>query len=66
MKKIIPVRYFNELKNEGHTVPRFESTGKVMPFTVGKTYTMQSTSKSDNETVKAKCTQNCPYALVRI
>lgn len=61
MKKQIPYRYFSELKNEGHTVPRNEKTGQVLPFKVGGEYTI--TNNKTNETLKAKCTQNCPYHL---
>lgn len=64
-KKTIPTRYFDELTSIGHTVPRTESTGEVIPFTVGKTYNIGHYG-SRVEVVKAKCTQDCPHALVLI
>lgn len=63
-KKIIPNRYFDELKDLGHTVPRNESTGEVLTFKVGKEYTIFNENRS--ERVKAVCSQNSPYALKRI
>lgn len=60
-KKIIPNRYFDELKDLGHTVPRNENTGKVLTFKVGKEYTIFNENRSDR--VKAVCSQNSPYAL---
>lgn len=59
-KKIIPNRYFNELIS-GHTVPRYNSTGEVMPFTVGENYTI--VNQETKEEVTARCTQDCPHVL---
>lgn len=60
--KIIPHRYFNELKNEGHTVPRNDTTGEVLDFfKVGKDYNIMDADTK--ETVSARCTQNCPHHL---
>lgn len=63
MNRKIADRYFNELKN-GHTVPRNEKTGNTLVFTVGKVYKIKN--ERTNETVNAKCTQDCPCALVLI
>lgn len=64
MNRIIPERYYNELKNGGHTVARYDSTGKVIDFLVGKIYSI-SHNKKDTTTIvlKAKCTQDCPCTL---
>ena len=40
MEKTIPQRYFEVLKNTGHTVARYDKTGEVIPFKVGKEYTI--------------------------
>ncbi len=62
--KIIPQRYYNELLNDGHTVPRNEKTGEVLPFKVGGEYNIVC---NENKTpIKARCTQNCPYHLKKI
>lgn len=61
-KKTIPSRYFNELKDSGHTVPRDEKTGEVMPFKVSKNYTI--INHDTKEEVTARCTQDCPYHLI--
>lgn len=60
-KKHIPARYFNELKNSGHTVPRDEKTGDVLPFKVGKNYTI--INPDTKEEITARCTQDCPFHL---
>ncbi len=62
--KQIADRYFNELKDNGHTVPRDTKTGEVLPFTVSKEYVIKN--KDTGETIKARCTQNCPCSLKRI
>lgn len=61
MKKKIPSRYFNELRDRGHTVPRNEKTGAVLPFKVSKEYTI--VNETTKEELKAICTQDCPYNL---
>lgn len=61
MKKVIPQRYFNELKDRQNTVPRNEKTGELIPFKVGKEYTIQA--EETKETIKVRCTQDCPYNL---
>ena len=62
MKKIIASRYFNELKNAGHTVPRDTRTGDVQTnFSVGKEYTI--VNKDTKEELKARCTQSYPHHL---
>jgi len=64
MKKI-PKRYFDELINYGHCVPRYESTGEVITnFSVGKEYLIGN--DKTNEKVKVRCTQNCPHHLILI
>ena len=64
MKIKIANRYFEELKT-GHTVPRYESTGETLKLRVGGIYMVQSNDKSNTEQIRAKCTQNCPCALVK-
>ena len=61
MKKVIPQRYFDELKDRGNTVPRYTKTGELIPFTVGSVYTI--VAGETKEQVTAKCTQDCPYNL---
>lgn len=62
MKKKIPARYFDELKNSGHTVPRNEKTGDIMTnFKVGSEYVI--VNDKTKEGVKARCTQDCPHHL---
>lgn len=61
-KKNIPARYFNELKNSGHTVPRNEKSGEVLPFKVGKNYTI--VNPDTKEEIAARCTQDCHYHLI--
>ncbi len=63
MKKI-PLRYFNELKKDGTTVPRNEKTGEVISFIVSKIYNISN--DKNKEIIKAICTQNCPYHLKTI
>lgn len=64
MKTIkIPDQYFDCLKNSRSVVPRYQQTGEVIPFTVGKEYIIINSS---NEKLKARCTQNCPYNLILI
>lgn len=62
INKTIPERYYNELKESGHTVPRDEKTGKILPFKVGGEYNISTSTKAP--TLKARCTQNCPYHLI--
>jgi hypothetical protein len=63
--KTIPLRYFNELKNSGHTVPRDEKTGNILTnFKVGSEYTIGN--PENKETVKARCTQDCPHHLKKV
>jgi len=64
IKKTIAERYFNELKTSGHTVPRFESSGEVIPMKVGQVYLI--THPSGPGVIKAKCTQDCPTHLVKL
>jgi hypothetical protein len=65
MKKlIIESRYFNELLNNGNTVPRDNKTGNTLSLSVGKTYAVYSTDKAATP-IDAKCTQNCPCSLVK-
>lgn len=60
--KLIPERYFNELKNSGHTVPRNESNGEIITsFKVGDEYNIGF--EKNGETVKARCTQSHPHHL---
>lgn len=54
-------RYFKELKEIGHTVPRYEGTGEVIVFRVGESYIVEN--GLTGETVTAKCTQSSPYGL---
>lgn len=61
MKKISQ-QSFEELKISGHCVPRYEETGKIIPFKVGKKYTISD----GKEKIKVKCTQDCPYHLIKI
>jgi len=61
MKNTIIQRYYNELKESGHTVPRNETTREVLPFGVGKEYDI--ICKEDKTPLRAICTQNCPYHL---
>lgn len=62
MKKIIAARYFDELKNAGHTVPRDTRTGDVQTnFQVGSEYTV--VNKETKEEIKARCTQSYPHHL---
>lgn len=63
LTKTIADRYFNELKN-GSTVPRNEKTGDVLPFKVGKEYIIRN--EITKEEIKARCTQDCPYHLIKI
>lgn len=65
MKLKIAARYFNELKNEGHTVPRTESNGNTLNLRVSGIYMVQSIDKDNTEQIRAKCTQNCPCSLVK-
>lgn len=61
--KTIPERYFNELKNSGHTVPRYEINGEVITsFKVGKEYKINF--EKGGEVIKARCTQNFPTHLI--
>lgn len=62
-KKLLSDRYFKELKS-GHTVPRDEKTGELIPFRVGKEYII--VNQLTKEEIKARCTQNCPYHLIVI
>lgn len=65
MKKTIPSRYFSELKENGHTVPRDEQSGEVMTnFLVGKEYIIED--KKTKETIKARCTQSHPHHLKKV
>lgn len=59
--RTIPERYFNELISLGHTVPRYESTGEVISFSVGSEYTIKCASTK--RLIKVKCTQSCPHHL---
>lgn len=59
--KLIPFRYFNELKNRGNTVPRNEKTGDLIPFKVGAEYFI--CFEKNGQPLRVKCTQNCPYNL---
>lgn len=62
MKKIIAARYFDELKNSGHTVPRDIRTGDVQTnFKVGSDYTI--VNKDTKDEIKARCTQSHPHHL---
>ncbi len=65
MKTTIADRYYNELKNQGHTVPRNIKTGDTLNYRVGGIYMVQSDDKTIKEQIRAKCTQNCPCALVK-
>jgi len=62
MKIKIAQRYFDELVDSGHTVPRDEKTGDTLIFKVGKDYEI-STPEVD-KTVTARCTQNNPCHLI--
>lgn len=57
--KTLSEQNFNQLKNFGSVVPRYRTTGEVIPFTVGKEYTF--TFKG--ESITARCTQSAPYHL---
>lgn len=57
----IPNRYYIELVDCGHTVPRNESTGDNLTFKVGKDYEIHDPVTKNY--VIARCTQDCPYAL---
>lgn len=61
MKKI-PLEYFNQLVNSGHTVPRDKKTGDFIPFKVGKEYVIGN--DENRELLKVRCTQDCPYHLI--
>lgn len=63
-KKTIPARYWEELNNSGHTVPREMKHGTLIPFVVGKNYTI--VNEETKEELTARCTQDCPYHLVLI
>lgn len=55
---------FADLKGKGHGVPRYESTGAIIPMNVGKTYTVKG--HGTTETLKVKVTQDCPTHLIVI
>lgn len=65
MRKFLYDQYFKELQTRGATVPRYLTSGEVMNgFKVGKEYNVfNSTTK---ETIKVRCTQNCPTHLIVI
>ena len=63
--KIISERAFNELKTNGHCVPRVynpkDQNDSITPFVVGKEYEVKY--KGGKEIVKVRCTQNCPINI---
>ena len=61
MTKKIPERYWKELKEDRHTVPRYVDTREVISFRVGKEYDIIYIEKG--EKIRARCTQDCPYHL---
>lgn len=63
-KKILSERYFNELKIYGHCVPRFETTGEVMPAKVGAVYVVPNPTGFGE--IIVKCTQSHPTHLVKL
>lgn len=61
--KALAEQYFNQLKSNGHTVPRNEKTGEVLTsFGVGKEYKVHAAGKPE-ETLIVRCTQDCPTHL---
>lgn len=57
--KRLSQEHFNILKSGKHACPDYLS------FIVGKEYTFKNPS-NPKETIKARCTQSCPYALLKI
>lgn len=63
--KIISERAFNELKSNGHCVPRVhdpkDHTDRITNFGVGKEYKVKF--KGGTEILTVRCTQNCPINI---
>lgn len=57
---------YQELKNNGSTVPRHPNSGEVIYFAVGKEFVISSQSMENKEEIKAICTQDCPCNLKKI
>lgn len=57
--KKLTQEYFDQLKRGVHACPM------NMAFVVGKEYTFENPSNK-KERIKARCTQNMPYALLKI
>lgn len=60
--KTIHERAFNELKENGHCVPRlWDTADNITQFTVGKEYFV--TTAHSTEKLKVRCTQDCPIHI---
>lgn len=63
--KTISERAFNELKSNGHCVPRVynpsDPTDAITPFAVGKEYEVKY--KGGDEVLRVRCTQDCPINI---
>ena len=64
VNRTIEDRYFNELVNEGHAVPRDRITGETLTFRVSQQYIIKN--KQTGHTQTAICTQDCPCSLKKI
>ena len=66
--KIISERAFNELKSNGGCVPRVwdknDPNDTITPFAVGKEVFVKF--KGGTESIKVRCTQNCPYFIKKV
>ena len=61
-KNKLDIRYFNELKETGLTVPRDDEGNTLTGFMVGKKYDF--TSSESDEVITGLCSQNNPIAFV--
>lgn len=68
MNVIIGDEAYNNLLHDGHTVPRLgnpkDPEDTIVRFAVGKEYKV--ISKSNKSPIKVRCTQDCPYHLIKL
>jgi len=57
--KTLTQENFDQIKSGSHACPY------NMTFVVGKVYKFKNPSNSE-EVIEARCTQNCPYALLKV
>ena len=61
--KVIGDEAYNTIVSAGHSVPR-DNKKDIIPFRVGGEYWV--TCPSNTTAIRVRCTQDCPYSLMRI